>query len=627
MRIILTISCFSFSSLFAQTTVNFYGNPSTGNNGNAGTSTGTAKQTLKSLDTLVNASVIDTVIVNLAGNSTFSGTDGLYLNRSKVFVKSYNPSGSGNYNFPILKGADNFTTGWSLSGAAYTYSQNIHNSITISVNNYSFMYVVEVDTALERTAPYTARRYLTRVASQAAVESTPGSYYSPVSAVASPVVMYLHTSDGVSPNNHPSYRYEVVTRDGAVDRDLGGTFGNYLSVDKVIAMDYGQGTGSIASRLDSFRMTRSVIVGNTTHQGVYGMKSIIDRCLFMEGDLTLDGTAIVFYQVDGSPYPSTVSNSTFLDQGGVLYTHTSFGGGDGIHIGRINFHGNYVFNSRYKIIESVGYADTMDVNYLYTKDCKAIVSNNGAGVTYMNNVIAQNATHMIQYSTNTFITNSLYTSKTAQSAAIILGTNHKVDIRNSVFRFNSTHFSDGGAATILGDTSCRVTSLHNIYIINVSSTAATELGRANTFAGAGDGPDIYDYNAYVLVSGNPIWKVTNYSTNGGDPSVFTFSNWKIQSGQDAHSIMIDLRGNPNGVNQIFVNPDAGDYRLANTPQADSIRAISAGMSTPLRTFVTAPTREQAVEDIEQNRFTPVRNLFIPTPTSRRRIGSLNFTDQ
>jgi hypothetical protein len=34
-----------------------------------------------------------------------------------------------------------------------------------------------------------------------------------------------------------------------------------------------------------------------------------------------------------------------------------------------------------------------------------------------------------------------------------------------------------------------------------------------------------------------------------------------------------------------------------------------------------------VEDIELNRFTPVRNLFIPTPAYKRRIGNLNLTDQ
>lgn len=627
MRSAITILFLWVSKGIAQTNTNYYLSAS-GNNGNAGTSTITAKGTLKSLDTLVNASTTDTVTANIAGGGTYSGTDGLYLNRGKVFVKSYNPAGAGSYRFPILKGTDNFTTGWTLSGAAYTYSQNIPNSITISVNNYAFMYVIEVDTALERTSPYTARRYLTRVASTAACEATAGSYYSPVSAVASPIVMYLHTSDGASPNNHASYRYEVVTRDRAVNRNLGGTFGNYVNVDKVIAIDYGQGTGGIASRQDSFRMTRSVIVGNTTHQGVYGMKSTIDRCLYLEGDRTLDGNSIVFYQVDGSPYPSTVSNTTFIDQVGVLYTHTSFGGGDGVHIGRINFHGNYVFNSTQSIISAVSYLDTLDVNYLYAKDCDAVFHLNGAVISYMSNTVAQNTNYLVEQSTNNFISNCLYTSKTAPSSAIILATGQKADIQNSVLRFKTTHTGgEGGRVFSSADTSTRITSLRNIYVVETSTGGAVELGTAKTDLGAGTGPDIYDYNAYILVSGSPIWKVTKFSTNGGDPSVFTFANWKIQSGQDAHSILIDLRNNPNGLNQIFINPDAGDYRLADTPQADSIRAISAGMSTPLRTFVTTPTREQAVEDIEQNRFTPVLNLFLPTPSYKRRIANLNLTDQ
>jgi hypothetical protein len=626
MRLILTILCFSFSSLFAQTSVNFYGNPS-GNNGNAGTSTGAAKRTLQSLDTLVNASVIDTVTVNLAGNSTFSGTDGLYLKRGKVFVKSYNPSGAGNYNFPILKGTDNFTTGWTLTGSN-TWYQNIPNSITLGINYYAYMYVVEVDTLLEHTAPYTARRYLTRVASQAAVDTTEGSYYSPASIPVSPIIMYLHTSDGVSPNNHPSYRYEVVTRDRAINRNLGGGFGSYVNVDKLITIDYGQGTGNIASRQDSFIMTRSVILGNTIHQGVYGMKSIIDKCLFIGGDMSLNGGSIIFYQIDGSPHTSTISNTTFLDAPSVFYTHTSFGMGDGIHIGRVNFHGNYVFNTLSKVIESVAYLDTMDINYLYVKDCNSFERHNLAGISYLNNVVAQNTNIMIQQSQNNFLKNCLYTSKTTQiGIGVIISAQQKIDIQNSVFHFQSTNSIGAGTMFREEDTSCRVTSLRNIFVINILQNAYTELATANNNGGAGTGPDIHDYNAYVLVSGNPIWKVTNHLNNGGDFSVFTFNNWKIQSGQDAHSIMIDLRGNPNGINQIFVNADAGDYRLADTPQADSIMAIGAGMSTPLRTFVNAPTREQAVSDVEQNRFTPVRNLFIPPPSGMRRIGNLNFTQQ
>jgi hypothetical protein len=252
------------------------------------------------------------------------------------------------------------------------------------------------------------------------------------------------------------------------------------------------------------------------------------------------------------------------------------------------------------------------------------LKNNEAAVTYMSNSIAQNATGLIQYSTNTFISNSLHTSKSTQSSSMILLAGQKVDVRNSVFHFK---FSGEGGAFVTADTSCRVTSLYNIYVIESTSSDYITLARANTYGGAGTGPDIHDYNAYIWIGGTPRWMVTDWATNGGDPYITSFSIWKVQSGQDAHSIMIDLRGNPNGLNQIFVNPEAGDFRLASTPQADSIRAIAAGMSTPLRTFVTAPTREQAVEDIEQNRFTPVRNLFIPTPGPRRRIGNLNITDQ
>jgi hypothetical protein len=272
--------------------------------------------------------------------------------------------------------------------------------------------------------------------------------------------------------------------------------------------------------------------------------------------------------------------------------------------------------------------DTLDLNYVYAYNSGYMTVSSAAAVTMIRNSVMELGSSLIYSNTSTIVSNSVFKSKTTPSTAISLTANQEVDISNSIIYNKTTSDIGGEGGRIIGNSSTNmVRAEHNIFIAQAPTGAATEFAHANTTDGAGTGPDVFDYNAYILISGLPIWKVTNAATNGGDPSIFTFANWKAQSGQDAHSILIDLRENPSGIDQIFINADAGDYRLANTPQADSIRGIMAGMSTPLRTYVTVPTREQLVDDIEQNRFTPVSNLFLSQEGYRRRIQNINFTNQ
>ena len=104
--------------------------------------------------------------------------------------------------FAILDGSDDFSTGWAAEpGTSNTYRQAIpytgFSGYGIGgIGSYSYMYVTEIDKALEKTAPFTARKILAFVPSPAEVEQTPGSFYSPVNSSENPKQFYIHTSDG-----------------------------------------------------------------------------------------------------------------------------------------------------------------------------------------------------------------------------------------------------------------------------------------------------------------------------------------------------------------------------------------------------------------------------------------------
>lgn len=587
----------------------FFGSVVNGNNGYSGSSKLTARKTLRSLDTAINASTRERVKVALEGGNIFEGTDGIALNRGGIDFTSYNRDKAGKYRFPILLGTDVFNTGWTLTGTN-TYSQSIPNTITISLG-YAWMYVIEIDTALERLQPLTARRYLNYLPNTAAVDTTPNSYYCP-STLSSSVTISIHTADGLSPNNNTKYRYEVVTRDRGINRNLGGDYGPSLTIEKLFAMDYGQGTGGFASREDSFYMYRSIVMGNTTHQGVYGNFSTVSNCAFIAGDKNIDGTSIIFYKGEGANETNTVQNSYFIDNQSVLYSHTSHGGGGGINHGRLNFYNNYVFNT-YSVAQTPVTVDTLDLNYCYVKNSSYLVNASESYLTFIRNSVMDRGIVLAYNTSNLFVDNSLYLSQAAQSTAIIMLQTQKLNLQHSILHMKTTISAgnEGGRMVGNADTSTMVTAKYNILIGQAQPGSYVEFFHANNYAGMGMAKEAIDYNVYIMVSGNPMWKLNDASVHGGDPSITSFASWKTYTGLDAHSIFIDLRNYEGDLKRVFIDPDAGNYNLTDSPQADSIRAVidvrgvPAGMRTPLVSFVGKPSREQVVDNIENDIFTPV----------------------
>jgi len=580
----------------------FYATQYGGSNVNSGASKLYPKLTLRSIDTLINNSVNSTVTAAFEGGSIFN-SEGISLNRGQVSLKSYNMNKPRKYNLPLFKGTGTYNTGWVLTGG-HTYQQSITNSILLSIGDYANMPVIEIDTLLEKTDPLTARKYLRRAVSLASVDTVAGSWWCPITS-GSPVTISIHTSDGISPNSHPKYRYEVVRLNGVVNRNLSGTDGGSLSVSGLFGMDWGQGTGPFASRQDSFSMDHCVVMGNTIHQLVCGNYSTVDKSAFIQGDPNIDGGAIIFYQIDGANETNTVSNCYFLDNPSILYSHTSFGVGGSVNHGRLNLFNSYAWNAG-SIVQTPLTVDTLDINYVYAKNSNSLISASESKIAYVKNTVLDNVGAIFSNCKNCVVTNTFYKSKKTPGQAIIASTNNRLRLTNSTLHVKNTSSLGSDAGTFLNnsDTSSRVVVKNNIFIGEALPDAFVTFASANDHGGAGTSKDTFNFNAYIIVQGTPRWKLAN----GG--SVTSFSAWKTGTGQDANSIYIDLRTTGNAdLKRIFIDPDNGNYNLTSSVQADSIRAIIAGMKSPVINFVGKPTREQVVDFIENDYFQPVGRLM------------------
>ena len=153
-----------------------------------------------------------------------------------------------------------------------------------------------------------------------------------------------------------------------------------------------------------------------------------------------------------------------------------------------------------------------------------------------------------------------------------------------------------------GATSGRITASGNIFICDIIPNGTLIAATTNTDKGIATSNDNWNNNVYVLLKGNKIaWATTNASTNGGNPVIQDFDEWKKQSGQDQTSLFFDLRNDSRGLRAIFRDPDNGNYDLANTKEGNQIAALHAGMTSPITCFLQKPTYEEAADLIRNNK--------------------------
>ena len=613
--------------LAAQSTTDFYVSNS-GNDSFPGTSNIFPKKTIAGVAPSLKKSFHANGFVKLVLKSGDIFQEGL-ITSYPIEINTYADNAIND--FAILNGTKVFDTGWikELDGN-YTFQQPIPYSGFVgyginAIGQYSFISVFEIDKLQEKTAPFTARKLLKFVNNIPGVENNAGSFYIPVGNQ-NPMPVYIHTSDGSTPNNNKKYRYEVTVRDWAVN----STYQKNNHFENLWIRGFGAGNGMLPGGENSYY--NKIIFGPGAGIHHLGLRSgTINHSLFLPGARNTNQFALVFYDAEGLGRHCTVKNSIFLDIPMPLYAHTSYGTNWGA----------------VEMDNVVGFADSvLEGPFMYTSNTDSVLLNNiyadgySSGYNYGNasyaaisNAIFKDVQFGIAYNTafnvihskvdNVFIktTGANFTSGLIMQDRTILNLHHAiVYIKNGN---KSTGNSIVGAfISGAGSTKNGLVASRNIFICDVGSGKSLAAATTNTNEGIATSKDSWDYNVYILLRGNNIqWAVTNPATNGGSYIIRSFDDWKKQSGQDEHSIFFDLRHDPRGLKAIFEDPENGNYDLANTMEGKQVAGLQAGMTDPVSCFLKRPAYEEAAEMIQNDKAFSVNKCRNPCTQNSIKVNA------
>ena len=622
---IIFFICFPFISS-AQDTANFYIS-NQGQDYYPGTSPLLAKKTIAATAPLLKDLAAFKGGVHLALNSGSVFEENL-ITSYPVKVTTYTNK-LGTNDFAILDGAKEFGKGWIKdTGKNYTYKQAIpytgFSGYGINgIESYSYIYVFEIDRSLEETAPFSARKLLQFVTSEALVENTSGSFYSPLYITSNPRQMYIHTSDGSSPNNNKKYRYEVTVRDWAIN----STYQPDNVFENLWVRGFGAGNGMLPGGNNSYY--NKIIFGPGAGIHHIGIRSgIIDHSLFLPAAKNTNDFAVVFYDLEGLARHCTVKNSIFLDIRAPLYAHTSYGTNYGM-IEMNNIVGfadstqrdGFMFTSNTdSILLNNIYAEGYTCGYNYGSAKYSVISNSyfkdvNFGIAYSaKNPVKASVTNVLVKTAGSLYTSGIYTQ-----------TNTSLTLTNSIFNISNNNASNlQNAGSFVNNIAAINSYIHatgNIFVCNINSSGTLIAATTNTDQGAATSKDVWDNNVYILLSGDKIvWKTTNAATNKGKVVIDNFEEWQKQSGQDKHSLFFDLKNDPRGLQAIFQDPDHGNYDLANTTEGKQIGDLKAGMSEPITCFLKKPTYEEAADYIRNNKILSINICRDPCSQNIIRIN-------
>ncbi len=572
----------------------------------AGTGTQSApKRTIAGVNTAVStASLLPGQVLKIGFRSGDVFNETFYPGYP-VNASTYFPNGG--KNFAILKGSQDYNSGWQpQSNNVYRQLITVNGFRGYGINiigGYSYVYVFEIDRQLEATSPITARRMLKFVSSPVALSSTPGSFYQPPVTNPDSVEVFIHTTDGFSPNQHPRYRYEVCTRDWAIN----STYQENNYFERLWVTGYGAGNGMIPAGANSTfnRMIFGPGAG-IHHLGLRG--AVINNSLFLPGPANTNGHAVVFYDVEGFRRHNTIRNSIFLDIKHPVYTHKS----NGSNFGALELDNMIAFADT---AEAVSFMESLDTDSAILTNVYSDKYPNGYNFPWARYASIKNcvfkdvrlgigfpAIDLSATVNNNYIRVSNIRNG-QRGNGIYMSESNRLIVSNNIIHYKNQHpITSSSFAGYLfagsGSNNSYLNVTGNIFICDVAPGNYVVAATANTDNGAGTGGHIWRNNVYILVRGDGMqWMVSNRTTNHGRFELGSFEDWKLQSGQDKNSLFFDLRNDARGLKAIFVDPDNGDYTLANTIEGNSIKNIRAGMVNPITCFLKKPTYEEAARII------------------------------
>lgn len=555
-----------------------------GLNSNSGSTETNPKKSLDSISTLLKTAAQATgpVLVALERNSIFREE---LQPVNKLWLTSYEKSPGGRR--PVITGLD-VVKDWTLTtGRKTVYQHLLTHSIDLDNPAYSYIMIAEIDTILEKTNAVAAVKYLRLTTGIEACENSPGTYYTP-DLRTNPVTVYIHPTSGVPGQTH--YRYEATTRRASIN----GYYFDDANYTNAFLQSSGNGYGMLSGG-DRTLARNLTFQGGGTHHFVI-KSGTVDSCLFLPGPRGLaNRIAGVFYEAEGKENVNRLTNSVFLDIPTPIYTHTN----GAVNHKSLTIDNVYAFGDSTDAIQAFSSADTDTTlvansyaeNYRtgwYGQANKISISNTifrNTNQSAIEILPPKGARTDVNISNVLIKTNGNDANQNGQSGWVAYGVrasypNINVNISNSIIHGYSTWHQDPQPAILTFDMKGTSKVSKNIFISDVNDNNYMHIMEGNNSNGAGSLTNsVSDNNVFILLRGKGFhWYIG--PTNYGGNTVLTLTEWQTLSGQDKHSIVIDLRKNPLGLNAIFKDPANGDWRFSDTDLAATVKAVGAGMTAP-----------------------------------------------
>jgi hypothetical protein len=549
-----------------------------GSDSNNGQSATAPKLHLDSIEVFANSNAIahNGASVALDANSTFREQYNNYANN--VNIDSY----QSRKRLAKITGMDVISQWAATAGRKNVYEHLLNHQVDLHSPGYNYIMVAEIDTLSEKRNAVTALKYLRLAGSLDECENVAGTYYT-VPLSINPITVWVHPTDGAAGSNR--FRYEATTRQLAID----GFYVSGATYQHLFLQSGGYGYGALAAGYNS--TVRNIIFqGGGTHHLVI-RNGVIDSCLFLPGSQGLkDRIAIVYSEEDAKGKGNILSNTIFSGIPYPLYSHT-----DGLSNFRfLDINKVYCFGDTAdaSVALSAENTDSLHLSNSYVEGYQH--GWDGAlGKLVFDNCIFRNISHTairvngtvnkecrVDISNTLIVTNANDRNQAANDdqSAIAIRTSQpaqQVNASHLVVHAYST-WSQAGRQVRIFQAAGSVNANGNIYICDVNDNNQVHVHDADNSAGAAANVQS-DNNVFVLLRGGGF----NWNVSAGNSKVITsLAQWQALTGQDRHSILIDLRNNPLGLKAIFADPENGNWTLADSPQAVSVKSLSAGLTTP-----------------------------------------------
>ncbi|QYJ00740.1 hypothetical protein KUV46_15630 [Thalassovita mediterranea] len=389
-----------------------------------------------------------------------------------------------------------------------------------------------------------------------------------------------------------SHTYEVTDFAGSILHAAGNLpekgciFAN-LNFDGAVA-----GYGMISSGFGTL-IDRATFLGGDTHDAVIGSFKMTRSAILKQGD-TSDSIVVAYSDQDTSDQVTHYENVFNISQG-AFYAHNA--GGESEAAKALIVTGSHIRSQRdpdtNALVGGLGAADQTYVS-IYRQNYV-----NGAEKVSMR--FATTYTPEIVYEENlvrnvAFVTpstrnhNNIYVGSNWGDTAIAANrghtacrfandgnfTNNLCILTHDPAELVSGNASDSRATIYVdtpagGPTTDAATVRRNIFVVYVPSADQFNLATITSSLARFD----IDENIYIFVSDTPLAYGTPGQSYGEPTNKRALGQWVANTGYDANSLFLDLRGHPLGINAVFRDFANGDLRWAATDAARQVQAFNA----------------------------------------------------